>query len=116
MQRICKEIFGEHEGRTVHLFRLTNANGMTAELIEFGGRIKGLSIPDGKGGLDNMSVGFETLEPYAARFIRGSALWWGVLPAASREQASNLTASATTCRPMAPEAASCTEATRGSTR
>ena len=75
MQRICKEIFGEHEGRTVHLFRLTNANGMTAELIEFGGRIKGLSIPDGKGGLDNMSMGFETLEPYAARFNP----WFGAL-------------------------------------
>ena len=64
MQRIAKEVFGEHEGKTVHLFRLTNANGMTAELIEFGGRIKGLSLPAGQGKLDNMSVGFDTLEPY----------------------------------------------------
>ena len=75
MQRIYKEVFGEHEGKTVHLFRLVNANGMTAELIEFGGRIKGLSIPNGKGGLDNMSVGFETLEPYAERFNP----WFGAL-------------------------------------
>lgn len=41
---------------------------MVAELLEFGGRIKALCIPDGQGGLDNMSVGYDTFEPYHARF------------------------------------------------
>ncbi len=68
MQRVEKQLFGEVNGRKIHLFRLTNANGMVAELIEFGGRIKALCLPDGKGGLDNMSVGYESLAPYAERF------------------------------------------------
>ena len=68
MQRIERSVFGELNGKPIHLFRLSNANGMVAELLEFGGRIKALCIPDGQGGLDNMSVGYDTFEPYHARF------------------------------------------------
>ena len=68
MQRVERSVFGELNGKPIHLFRLSNANGMVAELLEFGGRIKALCIPDGQGGLDNMSVGYDTFEPYHARF------------------------------------------------
>ena len=68
MQRVERSVFGELNGKPIHLFRLANANGMVAELLEFGGRIKALCIPDGQGGLDNMSVGYDTFEPYHARF------------------------------------------------
>ncbi|WP_337431602.1 aldose epimerase family protein, partial [Bilophila sp.] len=68
MQRVERSVFGELNGKPIHLFRLANANGMVAELLEFGGRIKALCIPDGKGGTDNMSVGYDTFEPYHARF------------------------------------------------
>jgi|GEM_PF-1508398 len=68
MQRVERSVFGELNGKPIHLFRLSNANGMVAELLEFGGRIKALCIPDGQGGLDNMSVGYDTFEPYHAHF------------------------------------------------
>ena len=68
MQRVERSVFGELNGKPIHLFRLSNANGMVAELLEFGGRIKALCIPDGQGGLVNMSVGYDTFEPYHARF------------------------------------------------
>ena len=68
MQRVKKKLFGSVNGKEIHLFRLTNANGMVAEIMEFGGRIRALCLPDGKGGLDNMSVGHDSLEPYSERF------------------------------------------------
>lgn len=68
MQRIEKRVFGEISQKKIHVFRLRNAHGMVAEIIEFGGRIKALCLPDGKGGLDNMSVGYDELPPYAERF------------------------------------------------
>lgn len=74
MQRISKKVFGTHEGKPVHLFRLANANGMAAELIEFGGRIKSLSLPAAGGASDNLSVGFDDLESY----IRFNP-WFGAL-------------------------------------
>lgn len=40
MQRVERSVFGELNGKPIHLFRLSNANGMVAELLEFGGRIK----------------------------------------------------------------------------
>lgn len=51
MQRVERSVFGELNSKPIHLFRLSNANGMVAELLEFGGRIKALCIPDGQGGL-----------------------------------------------------------------
>ena len=48
MQRVERSVFGELNGKPIHLFRLSNANGMVAELLEFGGRIKALCIPDGR--------------------------------------------------------------------
>lgn len=74
MQRISKSLFGTHEGKPVHLFRLANAHGMSAEIIEYGGRIKGLSLPVAGGGSDNLSVGFNDLDSYV-RFNP----WFGAL-------------------------------------
>ena len=68
MQRVEKKLFGSVNGKEIHRVRLTNANGMVAEIMEFGGRIRALCLPDGKGGLDNMSVGHDSLEPYSERF------------------------------------------------
>ncbi len=62
---IVKEEFGQlDDGRTAHLFTLTNANGIEAKITNYGGIIVSLIAPDAEGSLDNIVLGFDELEPY----------------------------------------------------
>ena len=51
-------------GGAVTRFTLTNANGMVANIIDFGGIITELHAPDRDGRLADVVLGFDTLEPY----------------------------------------------------
>jgi aldose 1-epimerase len=51
-------------GAAVTQFTLTNANGMAAKIIDFGGVITELHAPDRDGRLADVVLGFDTLEPY----------------------------------------------------
>lgn len=53
-------------GETITQFTLTNANGMVARIIDFGGIITALHAPDREGRLGDVVLGFDTLAPYLA--------------------------------------------------
>lgn len=51
-------------GETVMEFTLVNQNGAIAKVINFGGIITELHVPDKSGDLCDVVLGFETLDPY----------------------------------------------------
>lgn len=62
---IAQELFGHLEdGREVHLFTLVNSNGTEAKIINYGGIITSLKVPDRDGISENIVLGFDNLEDY----------------------------------------------------
>ncbi|MGJ8676459.1 MAG: aldose epimerase family protein [Akkermansiaceae bacterium] len=56
--------FGEIDGQAVTLFTLRNENGMIVEISEYGGAVVSLIVPDRDGKMENVVLGFDTLEAY----------------------------------------------------
>ncbi len=64
---ITKEEFGHTpDGRTVNLYTLKNANGMTVKITNYGGIVTELMVPDGSGRLGDIVLGFDNLKEYLA--------------------------------------------------
>lgn len=60
-----KSIFGNTQhGCPVEKFRLNNKNGMSVELINYGGRVTGVYLPDRQGKPQNVVLGFDDLRSY----------------------------------------------------
>ena len=51
-------------GEQVSVFTLTNAAGMTVKILDFGGIITEIHVPDRDGVFGDVALGFDTLEPY----------------------------------------------------
>ncbi len=64
--KMNKILFGECEQGPVQLFQIQNSNGMKVELSEYGAAIKSLSVPDRKGELVDVVLGYDTLDEYMA--------------------------------------------------
>ena len=56
---ITKKQFGEHNGSAIHLYTLTNKNGLTAEILNYGGIIKKLIYKN-----IDVVLGRDTMEEY----------------------------------------------------
>lgn len=56
--------FGEHLGKTVSCYTLTNDAGMSVEILELGGIIRNLTVPDNTGAAHSCVKGFDTLKDY----------------------------------------------------
>ena len=52
------------DGREVQLYSLRNANGVEVEISNYGGTIVRFLAPDRHGQLTDITLGFETVEPY----------------------------------------------------
>ena len=64
---ITKATFGRtQEGHPVDLYTMTNANGMTVKITDYGGIVTSLMVPDKNGKPDDVVLGFDTLEKYLA--------------------------------------------------
>jgi aldose 1-epimerase len=64
---VNQKLFGQTEdGKEVLLFTLTNANGMKAKIITYGGIITELHVPDREGKLGDVVLGFDDLKSYLA--------------------------------------------------
>jgi aldose 1-epimerase len=64
---ITKAPFGKlPDGTEVDLYTLTNAKGMTAKIITYGGIITELHAPDRDGKSENVCLGFDNLKDYLA--------------------------------------------------
>ena len=63
--QIEKQEFGKSpDGNVVELFTLVNDNGMTAKIMNFGGTLVSLSVPDKVGKLTDVVLGFDSFEEY----------------------------------------------------
>ncbi len=62
---IQKSFYGNlPDGSQVDLFTLANSNGMTVKIINYGGTIISIEVPDKYGKIDDITLGFDTLEEY----------------------------------------------------
>jgi len=62
---ITSQSFGKTpEGAEVNVYTLTNAQGMEARIMNYGAILVSLKVPDRKGTLGDVVLGFDTFEPY----------------------------------------------------
>ncbi len=66
MRSIQASQFGSIDGRPVALFTLTNASGASVGIIEYGGIVVSLQVPDRDGNLGDVVLGFDDLDAYVA--------------------------------------------------
>ena len=66
MRAIETAPFGSVDGQPVNLFTLTNDSGAKVGIIEYGGIVVSLEVPDRDGNLGDVVLGFDTLEEYVA--------------------------------------------------
>jgi aldose 1-epimerase len=55
------------DGEQVDIFTLTNAHGLKARVTTWGACLVSMEVPDRKGVLADVTLGFDTLEPYMKR-------------------------------------------------
>jgi aldose 1-epimerase len=64
---VKKESFGTlPDGTSVDLYTITNAQGMEIRATNYGGIVVSLRVPDKKGNLDDIALGFDDLKGYLA--------------------------------------------------
>ncbi len=60
-----KESFGKTtDGQEVELYTLSNANGIETEIATYGGIVVSIKVPDRNGKIDDVALGFDTLDGY----------------------------------------------------
>ena len=64
MAPIVKTNFGKADGKDVHLYTLTNKNGLVLKVMTYGGIVTELHVPDRTGKLADVVLGLDNLEPY----------------------------------------------------
>jgi aldose 1-epimerase len=73
--QVKKQAYGKMpDGTPVDVYALTNANGMEASLITYGGALVSLTAPDRHGAFADVVLGMETLDGY-----RAQTAWFGAL-------------------------------------
>lgn len=63
---VMKEAFGTYDGLAVYLFTLTNRNGMTVKITNYGAIITQILVPDKNGKLGDVVLGYDSLKDYVA--------------------------------------------------
>ena len=75
MERIKSEPFGKApDGTPVELFTLTNINGVSAQITNYGGVITTLHVPDKNGDFVDVVLGYYTLDEYLKKSPHFGAL------------------------------------------
>ncbi len=64
---IAVKDWGEVDGKPVHLWTLTNANGLEATITDYGTILVSLKVPDSKGAFDDIVLGRTSAAEYVAR-------------------------------------------------
>ncbi len=59
-----KDFITALDGKPVGLFQLSNKNGMSVEITNFGGKIVSINIPDRTGNFKDVVLGYDTIEAY----------------------------------------------------
>ena len=64
---VIKEKFGvTKDGREVYAYTLSNANGMSAKIIDYGAILVSLMVPDQNGVAEDVVLGYDSMEGYFA--------------------------------------------------
>ena len=63
---IEKRLFGKYGGENVYAYRLTNSGGYSVTILNYGGIIQSLIVPDRDGNPGDVVCGFDTVEDYIA--------------------------------------------------
>ncbi len=64
-RKIQKQVFGRTtDGTPVDLYTLTNAHGLEAKVMTYGGIVLSLNVPDRTGKFDDVVLGFDRLDEY----------------------------------------------------
>lgn len=61
---IKQEPFGKNDDGNITLYTLTNANGLEMKVLNYGGVVVSLKIPDKNGVFDDVVLGFESIDQY----------------------------------------------------
>jgi len=61
---VTSEPFGTVDGEDVELFTLTNANGVSVQITNWGGVVHSINVPDSAGEMGNVALGFDNLDDY----------------------------------------------------
>ena len=72
---VKKEEFGKADGQSVALYTLTNRNGAEARITTYGGIVVSLKVPDRNGKMDDIVLGYDTLDDY----VKGNSAYFGAL-------------------------------------
>lgn len=77
---IYRSTFGTLEdGREVALYTLVNANGLRLTITPYGGIVVSLEVPDAKGSLGDIVLGFDSLSDYLSPSYRRANPYFGAL-------------------------------------
>ena len=74
--KITKMAFGIFEGQEVSLFTLTNSNGMTVKITDYGATITSITLPF-RGKDMEIACGFDTLESYFSDKYKANSPYFG---------------------------------------
>ena len=75
MDIIKEEAFKRmHNGKTTGLYTLKNTKGMVAQITNFGAKIVSIYVPDRKGNMKDIMLGYESIEEY----IKGDAYFGAI--------------------------------------
>jgi aldose 1-epimerase len=78
---ISKQAFGQADGVGVDRYTLANSHGMTVRILTYGGIIQSVTVPDRKGHLSDVVLGFATTADYV-KFnspAAGGGVYFGAL-------------------------------------
>ncbi|MFY0598186.1 MAG: galactose mutarotase [Cyclobacteriaceae bacterium] len=71
-----ESIFGEHEGQSVKLYHLSNDNGMSLKITNYGATITSIKVPV-NGETKEVACGFDTLEGYFSEDYKANSPYFG---------------------------------------
>jgi aldose 1-epimerase len=75
-----KESFGKtNDGQEVYLYTLTNQNGVTAKITNYGGIVTSLVTPDKNGQMGDVVLGFDAVSGYQSEAYMKSMPYFGAI-------------------------------------
>lgn len=77
---VTKSVFGQlPDGRQVDVYQLTNANGIELRVANYGGTILSLKTPDREGNVDDIVLGFDSLDEYLSDEYQQANPYFGAI-------------------------------------
>jgi aldose 1-epimerase len=76
---IAQEPFGTLGGKAVVKYTLSNKKGMSVAILNYGGIIQSLTVPDRRGHTDNVTLGFKDLAGYTSDAYKASNPYFGAI-------------------------------------